>query len=52
MLPPLPAGTTVAFAVVVPVGILRVETTGLTCPVGHVLRNESGPGGAAVRFKE
>jgi hypothetical protein len=39
-------------AVIVPVGMLRVETTGFSCPVGHVLRNESGPEGTTVKFKE
>src|SRR5690348_5514122 len=51
--PPVPAGTTTAFARTVPVGSLSEATRGLVCPVGHAVMNPNvGPLGTAAKFKE
>jgi hypothetical protein len=50
--PPDPAGTIAAFATTVPVGSFNVDTFGIDCPVGHVVRFPSGPGGTTVKFSE
>src|SRR4051812_31397732 len=52
MPPAAPAGTITAIASMAPYGILIVDTNGCAIPVGHVLRNPSGPVGAAVKFNE
>src|ERR1019366_2114726 len=52
MLPPVPAGTIAAAATTVPVGMFNVETNGFGSPVGHVLRNPTGPLGTNVKFSE
>ncbi len=36
--PLVPAGTMAAFAVTAPVSALRVETSGMDCPLGQVER--------------
>ena len=41
-----------AFATTVPVESFNVETFGLDCPAGHVVRFPSGPGGTTVKFSE
>ena len=50
--PLVPAGTTAAFATVVPVGEFNVETFGIVFPVGQVLRYPNEPCGTTVKFNE
>jgi hypothetical protein len=52
MLPDAPAGTMAAFAVTVPVEEFNVETKGLFCPVGQVVRYPSVLRGRAVKLRE
>lgn len=46
--PLVPAGTIAALAVTVPVGALRVDTTGCVCPAGHVVKKPNEPFGTDV----
>src|SRR5690348_17245953 len=48
--PFVPAGTIAAFATMSPASELRVDTSGLACPVGHTVRYPSGPLGTTVTF--
>jgi len=48
IVPSAPAGTIAAFATTLPSNEFRVETRGCADPVGHVVRNESGPSGTTV----
>src|SRR4051794_3900284 len=50
--PPDPAGTIAAVDLVRPSSELAVETTGCTCPVGHSVRNPSGPAGTTATLSE
>src|SRR5215813_7829053 len=50
--PPVPAGTIAAFATIVPVGSLSVETNGCGSPVGHVVRKPRAPVGTTVMLSE
>src|ERR1019366_4248206 len=52
MSPPVPAGTTAAFATIVPVGSFRVETTGWDWPVGHTDREPTEAPGTTVKLNE
>src|SRR6266849_4994058 len=51
--PPVPAGTTTAFARTVPVGSFSEATSGRDCPSGHAVMNPKvGPFGTAAKFNE
>ena len=50
--PFVPAGTTAAFAATAPLYEFSVDAFGIACPVGHVVRYPSGPGGTTVKFNE
>src|SRR5215510_14197392 len=49
--PPLPAGTTAAFAAMFP-DEFKVETTGCETPVGQIVKKPNGPGGTTVMLNE
>src|ERR1035437_3545187 len=50
--PLVPAGTIAAFEVCAPSCAFSVETSGWVCPVGHVVRYDSGPCGTTVKFSD
>src|SRR4029453_15433549 len=50
--PPVPAGTTAAFAITVATKPFSVEAFGRGWPVGHTVRKVRNPGGTTVTLKE
>ncbi len=50
--PLVPAGTSAALASTNPWSAFGVDTTGRACPVGHAVRQPSGPDGCTVTFNK